>query len=348
MKIGIITGYYSENSGTLLQALSVGQTLRKLGHEVIYIDTKNKYSTHSIKLLIARIAKELLHFNFYNARIAIKKYCIFRREIKKFNVIKIENALKEGIEYFVIGSDTVWNIEDKYFGKASNIYFPTIDEIKTISYAASVGNSKAESFEKYGNVMKSIDNMKAISVRDNYSKSVVANLTNKDIQVVVDPTILVDKSFFKDFIKKIDDKNYILVYAFNDFPSNTVKLIQALAKEKNKKIISLGKKYSWCNKQVTISLQDFISYFYNADYIITNTFHGNVFSILFNKQFVSLDMTKKKIHELLREYNIENRRCDYDGDIYKILNESIDYEKVNMLIEQNKEKSLEYLKNNLK
>ena len=123
----------------------------------------------------------------------------------------------------------------------------------------------------------------------------------------------------------------------NDFEKNIVEEIKKFAKEKQLKIISIGKKYDWTDKNIVSSLNSFITYYNSADYVITNTFHGNVFSILFNRQFVNIDFKKKKVDKLLEHYELSNRTYKKDeSNIADIFNKNINYLEVNKLLEQDR------------
>lgn len=344
MKVGVITGYYSENSGTLLQAYSIGRVIEKMGYEVVYINTKNKYSSHSIKLMLGRFIKESLRGKLKNAKAAIIKYKNFSESIKMYNVISIEEAKEYGIEKFVIGSDTVWNLEDKYFREAHVQYWPIVEGIETISYAAAVGNSKVSTMEKYAYTKECLNNMKCIAVRDNYSKSVIQKLTDKAVEVVCDPTILIETEELEKFKRVLDIANkYILIYIFEELESSLVDEIVKYAKQNKLQIISLGKSFRWCDEQVIISVENFVSYYSQAAFVITNTFHGNVFSILFNRQFICAPCEKKKVIELLAEMGLEQRRISTKDDFVNTSNEQIEYTNVNNKIQGVREKSKSYL-----
>jgi hypothetical protein len=349
MKIGIITGYYSENSGTLLQAYSTGRIINQLGYETVYISTRNKYSTHSIKYTIGRFIKELLHGKVNNAITAIKKYHNFAPIIKQFNVIDIEDVTNYGVEKFVVGSDTVWNVEDRYFKEAHKQYWPMVDNIKVVSYAAAIGNCSLSTFEQLDYPRKCLNNMDMISVRDNYSKGVIEAVADKPVTVVCDPTILIDLKEFDVFKKKIyTPQKYILVYIFEELDMKIVNEIVTYAEKNNMQIISLGKQFKWCNRQATISVENFISYYSNAEYVITNTFHGNVFAVLYKKQFICAPCEKIKVIELLASFGLGYRRISSAEDMKIVILQQIDYEQIDLKVKELKMHSMHFLTASLK
>ena len=151
---------------------------------------------------------------------------------------------------------------------------------------------------------------------------------------------MIGKDAFNEFIYDIKEDKYLLIYSFNDFEKNIVDEIKKFAKEKKLKIISIGKKYDWTDKNIVGSLKSFITYYNSADYVITNTFHGNVFSIIFNKQFVNVDFGKKKVEKLLEQFGLSNRTYKKNKDnISDMLDKKIDYKKINKLIEKDRIKA---------
>lgn len=336
MKVGIITVYYSENAGSLLQALSLGKKISELGHEVYYVNTKNKYSSHSIKLLFGRIAKELMRFKVSNIKNAIGKYYSYKEEIKKFRTVSISDIDADCLDLIIVGSDTVWDIESQYFKESSEVFFPRAAHIPIVSYAASVGNTRREAIIANESAIEALRRMKKITVRDEYSQEVLTGIVDKGrIDVVADPTIMAGKDSFGEYIYDIDEGRFLLVYSFNDFRKEVSDEIRKYANKNNLRIISIGKKYDWADKNVISSLRAFITYYNFADCVVTNTFHGNVFSILFNKQFINIDYGKMKVDKLLSRYGLSSRTYkEPDGNVEKMFRETIDYTGVNELLKK--------------
>ena len=291
-----------------------------------------------------RVVYESLHGRFSNAAAAIKRYKLFENTIKDYPVIDIEDVEKEGIDLIIEGSDTVWDVESEYFMASPKEYWPIVDGVDICTYAASLNNSTADEIKKIERAIKCLDGIKNITVRDEYTKSVISQLTSKEINVVCDPTILVKLEAFDKFKKEIEEKPYILVYIFNDVTEDVYKPIREYADKNGLQIISVGKNYSWIDKQVTLSVENFVTYFANASFVLTNTFHGNVFSIINNKNFICAPCKNKKVHELHKLFGVTERRVVEDSDINKLLTEKIDYEVVNNIIEDIRSNSKELLR----
>jgi len=113
--------------------------------------------------------------------------------------------------------------------------------------------------------------------------------------------------------------------------------------------VSIGHYFTWGDKVVVPTPFEVLAYFKNADYIITDTFHGSVFSLKFNKRFATIvrDMNSNKLTSLLKQFRLTDRIVDNAADIPRIMDKPIDYESVNGIIADETKRALEYLKSNL-
>ena len=346
--VGIITVFYSENFGSVLQAYALRRFLEEQGVESIFISTRNRLSSHSLKKMALSFCNQLVHGNIKNAVFAIQRYYNFQRIIKQFPYIELNDDSIRKIDTFIIGSDTVWDIDSPYFLQSKEVFWAEkIPGEKIIAYAPSVANSTPDRMRKLKYPVTTINKVMALSARDQYSYSVIRELTNNPIDVVCDPTILLGAEGYRVFeIEPILD-NYIAVYLFEKINEEEVKRIMEIARRDKKKLVSIGKKLSWCDISVEPSIENFISYIYRASYVITNTFHGTIFSIIYNKDFLCLGYNKKKITELLGYLGLSDRVVYNAMDIWDIISSHIDYEKVNLKLTEMRDHSKEFLINNL-
>ncbi len=198
-------------------------------------------------------------------------------------------------------------------------------------------------FDQAGNSIKEyLNNMKAISVRDKATYDIVKKITNRKIDVVCDPTFLLTKEDYKKEIGNKLNDNYIFVYLFSNLNSSLVQKIKDFAKSRNLKIISGTNNYNWCDDCVINNPINFMNSIYYADYVITDTFHGTIFSINFEKQFIVLNKKKNKVNELLKNFNFEDRLFEENSNI-EILDEKIDYKLRNKPLKEHREASFNYL-----
>jgi len=265
------------------------------------------------------------------------------------------------LEYskFVLGSDQVWhpiNYGSHYYTME---WIP--EQIKKITYAASFGVSNIPKYQIKG-TKKFLGRIDNISVREQQGAQIVYDMINKKVPVVVDPTLLLDSDMWGGISANIQDKDYIFCYFLGDNKMAREMAI-AMKKKTGKKIFSIPcmdeinlEDLKFGDKQLyDVGPSEFLSYIKNAAYVITDSFHGTVFSVLFNKQFVvynrynnkNKNSTNSRIDTLLLKIELENRRvlnnCSTEESV-NILLGAIDYSKVNFKVSELKSESIEYLK----
>jgi hypothetical protein len=342
--VGIITVFYSENCGSVLQAYTLSKAVEELGYKVTFISTRNKYSSHSFKKMLLSVGNKLLRLDFLNAKSAIIRYKNFQKTMKLFNYIKPDGVKTDAIETLILGSDTVWDIDSQYFNESPELFWPRqFKGISTIAYAPSVANSTAENMIKNQYPLECLDFLNRISVRDAYSMQVISQLTSKKVELVCDPTLLVTKKYFECFKRNINIGEYVLLYLFEELDIESIQQIKTFAKSKGMQIISLSKCLNWSERNIDSSIENFITYFANASYIITNTFHGTLFSIIYNKEFVCIGNQKNKIVELLDALKLPERIVASKANLPGLLDGKIDYDSVNREIVKIREHSYEFL-----
>ncbi len=349
MKIGILTHHYVKNYGAFLQCYALQECLNKMfpKDEIYIIDYVN------YKHLLINVAG---WFRFNINKDSFKSYIqkiqipfIFSKienkylnKTKKAKNYKDINKLK--LDMIIIGSDEVWNYEDKKsfdlikFGK--NLKCKNI-----ITYAPSTGKSNVDKCPN--SVIQALKNIKSFSARDDNAEKLVNKYTDKKCTRVLDPTFLYD---FPDYnsmlINKIKKENYILIYYCDGITDNMIFEIKKYAKKNNFKIYGAGEYKNWFDTlPVNVNPFEWVELFKNAEMVITGTFHGTVFSIKCKKNFYNYTTNEsriRKINSLLKQLSIKDRNLS----ICKIGENDIDYKRVYNIIEIEKNKSLDYIKSN--
>ena len=205
------------------------------------------------------------------------------------------DALKTTNIYFdlgISGSDQIWNpLLNK---KVDDIYYLNFGKFRyKISYASSLGNYKFDS-ESFNDLIKrNLQSYLKISTRENSAK--LERLIGKKVFNVCDPTLLLSKEEWANRLGINENISpYILVYSLTD-SDNVIKIAHLIAKKKNLKIINIGKTiYHYNDVRCVLDAgpKEFVELFYNASYVVTNSFHGTAFSINFKKQFLSVKHPK--------------------------------------------------------
>ena len=356
-KIGVLTQYYnSANYGGLLQAYALVKVLNNYGMEAeqisynannyIAIDTTNSNKT-KLRAFLSRFAQKILRLWISNGvRRRYKKVAKFRSSIPHSKNVFFKNNIKESnqcYDYFVVGSDQVWNPKDY-----DPIFFLSFvnQNKKKIAYAASIGQSQLtdNQCKIYKEHLISFD---AISLREN-NISLIQSLVNIPVKWTLDPTLLLDKEDWdKVAAEQIFDQDYIFCY-FLGKDRELRKIAKEFAKRKKMCLVSmphLTGAYQRCDsffgdkKVIDASPEEFISLIKHAKYVLTDSFHASVFSIIYKKEFFIFERKEFKgmssrIYSLLELFDglshfcddIERRNVDY------LLNtDSLDYSNVEKL-----------------
>ena len=247
---------------------------------------------------------------------------------------------------YLTGSDQVWN---SYFWDFSKIYLLDFvkDNEKKIAYAASFGmDSIKEEYKE--DFRKNLSEFKSILLREEKGQKIIKELINKDVPVVLDPTLLLERNEWNKFGKKpenLKDGKYIFTYFLGEMTKERKKKIRKFAKRRNAKIIALNditKKYYCCNPNEMVYLIE------NAEAILTDSFHACVLSIIFNKDFYIFERISKgrnmnsRIETLLKMLQI-NKKTDDDLE----LDRNYNYKKINMLLDEKKKRCMEYIEKSL-
>ena len=338
-KIAILTINDDTNYGNRLQNYAVQKTLQKLNFSVETINNqKNIVGINIIKKKIKNIIKKLLNFKRfrrYNAFIKFNKNIKYSKIYIDSN--HVPKDLKKKYDFFITGSDQVWNPS---IGRLSDIDLLNFaDNNQKISFSASFGISNIPESLK-SRVKNNIETFKAISVREDAGKEIIAELTDrKDTEVLIDPTMMLDAKEWDNITKKpkmLKCKKYILKYFLGNLSETRKKEIERFAEENDCEIIDILDQNSPFYRT---GPSEFLYLEKNAFLICTDSFHSCVFAILYNRPFIVFEREDKeekmnsRIDTLLTKFNLSDRRFsgnlakqslnhDY-MDAYKILYEEI-------------------------
>lgn len=338
-KIGILTFHDGINHGVYLQCYGLYKTIERLGHDVKIINYKNfKHWLNEYKCFLLTKKPGLLLAN-------IKKILKFRIEQKRFSktgfTFSHEKVAKEKFDVIIVGSDRIWDY--KIFFGFDSIYFGNfLNAKKILSFACSFGCVNINDPVP----QEAIDGLKKfskISVRDENSLKILKRVTCKSIKLVLDPTFLYDYAKEE---KAYPYKDFILIYAYRISPEQ-IKQVKDFARKKNLKTIAIAYNQPWCDKNiVAVSPFEWLGYFKNANYIITSTFHGTIFSIKYEKQFATLPnmYINNKVETVLRITGLRNKVLQKQSSIGQALDSNIDYKTVNEKISKLILESKNYLK----
>ena len=338
MTVGIVTLYNSFNCGSFLQAYATQEFLKSEGIFPVFCKNKNR-KKFTIRFLIAM--KYFCLGNFNRAKHLLKVYKNFKKAQKHFKVTSNMKIL----DTVIYGSDTIWYYQTDYFKNNWSHFFGADYDGKKISFAASIGSTDINYLSKQNFLSEQINKFTHLSVRDPATYDYVKSVLKKDMNVmqVVDPTMLLTREKYESLAPVIDKKGYILFYYFSAIPKNVKNQVEEFAKKTGREIIVMGENLGWADRYVSNDPFLMLSYYKNADFVVTNTFHGNVFSLIFNKQFISFGKEKPKVVSLLDKFGLNARLCDTDSDFISLFDEKIDYEPINKSLDSMRKQSQDFL-----
>lgn len=371
MKIGIMTFHASNNCGSMLQAYALQNILKKeLGEEseIINFSNENQQDMYalfrkmdSFKDVGINIATSVFYNKFKKHYKDYKKFMNKDLKLSEASYVTSEELknMTEKYDILITGSDQVWNIKCKDADDAYYLNFAK--NVKKIAYAPSFGATniieESDDTEKYKNYMM---DFKALSCRENNGSKWIKKLTGRDAPVLLDPTLLLNSSEWDKLINTAEsDKKYIFYYAFkySDEVNAKVKMIS----EKTKMPVIIMDVKWWLKKGIKNGFKiskdggplEFLRLVRNASLVLTTSFHGTVFSIIYNKKFWFLDSSMHNKNDdraftLLESVGLENRMVDVkNADNIDIMKE-IDYSEPNKKLQKLQQKSINYLKENIK
>lgn len=377
-KIGILTQPLHDNYGGLLQAYALKETLKSLGYKVAVINRRKK--PHSKWRLIVSNVKNRIYGKKAN-KVALsdkqkavisKKTINFQKQyIPELSELIINNSgmLKlngNGYSGFVVGSDQCWR--PSYSPEIKNYFLdflPSESSIKRVAYAASFGSSTWSFTEQDTKVCKDLLNkFDAISVREDSAVDMVSKYLGRDDALhVLDPTMLLSIKHYESLLVNesmpVSNGN-MKVYVLDKTPAKE-RFIETIADALDlEKFEVMPKKRISLDRINNAALEDFqypsplewIQGYKDAKFVVTDSFHGTVFSILFNIPFITVGNVHRgmaRFESLLNMFNLSERLVtDIEKvDTEHLLNKNIDWNQVNIILASEKLKALEFLKRSL-
>lgn len=362
MKIGILTFHCAHNYGAVLQCYALQKELELAGHFVEIIDYRPKYLIDPYKVLnfdiwgnnsflffLKKIVNNVLSFNTRKKRflgfsnfIENKLYLTNKRFTKSSEIPSTFDA-------YIFGSDQIWS--SKISNGFDSIYFAKFDFSKygkkIISYAASMETKKLTNSEIYF-LKEHLESFNSISVRENNLVKLIQPLTSKKVSFVLDPTLILDLNIWEQITKKpLINFKYVLVYQVRH-DKKTMQFAKEIANQLNVKLIQLVADVSFKNMfnqniNQKATPEEFLGYFKYAECIVTTSFHGTAFSLIFKKDFYTIELEDGKntrSSSLLTSINLEDRiiKSEINPSFSKV-----DYNQKNILLEERKKESISFL-----
>lgn len=378
--IGLVTCYFHHNYGSMLQAYATEMIMKKmkLPYETIACKRPRDYMTENHylyilkKILIAdwdmflgkkRIEnakkknsefakncalRDSAFTKFANEYFHISPFCQNREELKK---------MSENYSAFLVGSDQLWRTDSVEHGYYTLEWVP--DNIRKIAYSTSIGVKEVPWFQKKKN-QRFMSRFSYIALREQSACDLVKKLTGREVQVVLDPTLLFTGEQWLDIQKEnpLTDGKYIFVYLLGDNPEQR-EYIKRVKERTGCDIVALQhldnyipSDNGFADEAPYVGPSEFLNYIRNAEYVFTDSFHCSVFSILYKKSFFTFNRfsesakqgTNTRIDNLLHITGLEERRWNIAKPIETCVSMDSDFDNAYSLLEQYRNRSWNYLK----
>lgn len=329
MKIGIITLPLHTNYGGILQAYALQTTLEQMGHQVEILEEPLVYKHASLNRYIRRILKKCVGkrsiINYegfmrkWQPRVASNINQFINTYINR-RIVNFESLTEGEYDAFIVGSDQVWRPSyNQHLEQAFLNFTENWKNVKRIAYAASFGVDNWEFTKKQTEECKRlVQKFDFVSVREDTAVNLCKEHLGIEATHVLDPTLLLSADDYQKLIDglKISDSPYVFSYLLDE-SEEKIDILEDISKRLNLPVrkIKLEKDISKIPmsklKSLTYpSIQEWLASFAQADFVVTDSFHGTVFSIIFNKPFVVLPNKGRgvaRFESLLKDISLENR-----------------------------------------
>ncbi|CAI0795727.1 polysaccharide pyruvyl transferase family protein [Serratia proteamaculans] len=374
MKVAILTIPLNHNYGGNLQNFALQMTLKNMGHDPVTINYKKGIRRSYARKILSKLKRSLFVFkDMSNYPITDDEILIIEKNHRDFieKYISISNDFysedeikkffdKENFDAVIVGSDQVWR--PQYTPKIDPFFFSFLrgnSNVIKMSYAASFGTDiweyTPEQLKLCRELVKEFD---FISVRESLGVDMCHQYFDVYSEHVLDPTLLLKKDDYIDLFKKAalpDNSGKIFNYIL-DSSGDKDDFLKKISGCLGKEVFST---YPRKTVKDTLNITDikefqyphieaWLKSFHDADFVVTDSFHGTAFSIIFNKPFIAISNKARgaaRFSSLLRMFDLESRLVnDFSEVDSEVLNTPIDFNKVNKILEESKKKSINALR----
>lgn len=368
MRVGIMSMQRIVNHGSFMQAYGLKSMIESLGHDVEFVDYRPAPCVRGLRSRSERIkdwlgrVKADVRFTEAGRRILVASgvYNLtpmdieYERCLKLLDVNPCRRNIGEYVDTLVIGSDEVFNCMQagpnvgfcrQLLGEGNNCG-------STISYAGSFGHTTLSDLKRFNasdDVRKCFDCFDAISVRDENSRSILEALGLSDIHNHLDP-VLVSGVERMDWSSVSASSHYALVYGYgNRFTKAEGEAIRAVARKRGVELFAVYGHQAFCDKNIDCGPDEILSYFKDADFVVTDTFHGTIFSIITHTPFavVKREQNTNKLTDLLNRLSLNDRLAPSHEEIANVLARDLHFDETDAIRTAARKSSLSYLRDNI-
>ena len=362
--VGILSMQRVVNYGSFMQAYALKRVVESFGHHCEFRDFRRGLPRHQgskVKYpgMIARLAK--LPIAFTRPVGSVEKR-LFRKKLQNlfkehcWPLLGMGPEMNYGLkcDVMIIGSDEVFNYtQNAAFGYVPCLFGHGIEARRIITYAASAGYANLPDIEADGigeELAAGFRRIDRFSVRDENTREIVAKYADRAATLVLDPTLIYD--FRDELVPSARQDGYLLIYAYEGRMEDPAEVmgVRQFALQNGLKTVSVGFYHHWCDENLVPTPFEMLGLFRDARHIVTDTFHGTIFSIKYNKQFVTLIRSEhalgsnaNKVGFLLRQFGLEARVIRDMSLLSEALLQPIEYSVANNRLAEMRRQSLEFL-----
>lgn len=353
MKIGILTWHYLDNYGSLVQAYALKKTLDGLGHEVQIINYRKEAKTDFLHNLLRAVRGHMPHLPNSDLN-RVKKFYQFQQ--RYLNQTAIFSSLediedwpeKDGFDAFICGSDQIWastRFDQAYFLPWSNSI--------NIAYAPScVVRNFTDEQEAF--IKTSLARFRALSTRESSGSQYIAHLTGRVCETVLDPSLLLSRDDYREIEIDSEEAGYVLCLLIGEQDKYSEQVIEYA---NGRKIINIATtdRHQFGELRMGEGLGELLGLIKNADTFVTDSYHGILLSLIYQKEFFALkrfedqatDNQNDRVENILRKLGLSERYVDSTASLATDFI-PIDYSFVERVLAKEKQASLAFLDNNLR
>ena len=357
-KIGILSMQRIVNFGSVLQAWSLREMVREVsGDCAVFLDIQDRPALPTLADNVSALdyaapaaySRSLLQRGkrWIITRLSAYNKGLIRRFMQdELRLDDVQDAAP--FDHVIVGSDEVFN-------HACGIRLQLHGEVENakhiISYAASCGSAWAVNVrdEDRPRLRQAMGRFEALSVRDTGTRHYAEVFCSCPVQQHMDPVLM--GPLYAREARKVWLKKYLLVYAYGQRirTAEEINAIRAFAKEKGLKIVAMGGSQFWCDLYLPAAPMRILDWFAHAEYVLTDTFHGAIFSVINHCKFAVIirESNRNKLSCLLADLGLSERAVGNIGELPRVMDRAIDYAHVDAILQQERVRAMNYLKEQL-
>lgn len=354
MKIEILSMQDVNNYGSVLQAYSLKKLVSFYNNEVFFLKV-NKCKNANSNIIRYVESEKTIKINKYivNNIFQVLNRRKLRDVYSSFRKTELKNIEYNCFDLCIIGSDEVFNcLQDTSWGTTMQLFGDVHNAKKIITYAASCGYTKYEFLteELKNDISKNLNNLEAISVRDNNTFDFVNKVAGIKPLIHMDPVVIgnFDNEIERAAFPKNLKNKYCIIYSYRNriYKKEDIKRIKEFCEMKGLEIISLGSTQKWIKKHLYINPFELLKVFKNSSYVITDTFHGAIFSAKYASKVAIMikDSNRNKLGDLVSRLKIEDHVISSFDELNNNYSIELNRKAIDDIIEKERVRALDYLR----